>query len=54
MDLRSFVRKGLQYYFMYAESVNGIMGLRNVEDYFSLSLSFIIVFSDTSLHREHS
>lgn len=39
---------------MYAEDVNGFMGLKNIEDYFSLSLSFIIVFSDTFLHREHS
>jgi len=52
MDLRSLVRTELQWYFMYAEDVNGIMGLKNIEDY--LSLSFIIVFSDTSLHREHS
>jgi hypothetical protein len=39
---------------MYAKGVNGIMGPKNIEDYFSLSLSFIIVFSETSLHREHS
>jgi len=41
---------------MYAEDVNGIMGLKNIEDYFSLSLSlsFIIIFSDTSLQRENS
>jgi hypothetical protein len=39
---------------MYAEDVNVIMGPKNIEDYFSLSLSFIVIFSDTSLHREHS
>jgi hypothetical protein len=39
---------------MYAEDIIAIMGLKNVEDYFSLSLSLVVFFSDTSLHREHS